>query len=238
MYQENKSDSAYRSAQVVVPLVIQLLKPGSVVDIGCGSGAWLKAFQENGVEDILGIDISRESSALVDRQSIMLFDLNQPFQTDRHYDLAVCLEVAEHLPKESAHTLVGTLIGLTDSILFSAAIPGQGGEGHLNEQWTIYWQDLFKSEGYRLFDPFRNQIWKSREVDWWYRQNIVLVLKEGHPLTEQLQPYGLQCIHPDHYLQKVNRLDSIREGHISLRHAVSILSKAFSNRLRHRVRTD
>ena len=95
-------------------------------------------------------------------------------KADGRYDLAVCLEVAEHLPESSASDLVRTLTTLAPIVLFSAAIPGQGGVGHINERWPSYWKSRFEEHGFQRLDPIRPHIWKNRRVHWWYRQNIFL----------------------------------------------------------------
>jgi hypothetical protein len=105
-------------------------------------------------------------------------DLSQPFQLAEFFDLAICLEVAEHLPKQSAPGFIQSLARLAPVILFSAALPLQGGTHHVNEQWPAYWQDLFEKHGYRMLDLIRKEIWSKPEVQFWYRQNILLFVRE------------------------------------------------------------
>jgi hypothetical protein len=105
-------------------------------------------------------------------------DLSRPFQLAEFFDLAVCLEVAEHLPKQSARGLISSLVRLAPVVLFSAAVPLQGGTHHVNEQWPAYWQDLFEQHGYRMLDLIRKEIWSKPEVQFWYRQNIFLFMRE------------------------------------------------------------
>jgi hypothetical protein len=106
-------------------------------------------------------------------------DLRQPFKLERQFDLTVCLEVAEHLPSKSAEGLVESLVALAPAVLFSAAIPKQGGTGHVNEQWPDYWRELFRRYGYERSDVIRKAIWNKPGVKFWYRQNIFLFAKEG-----------------------------------------------------------
>jgi 2-polyprenyl-3-methyl-5-hydroxy-6-metoxy-1,4-benzoquinol methylase len=132
--------SALQSARVVAPLVYDLLRPRTVVDVGCGRGAWLRAFQECGVEHIQGLDgdyVDREM-LLIAPQSFTPYDLSRLKKIDGHFDLAICLEVLEHLSPESGCNVVDALTGAASVVLFSAAIPGQGGTGHVNEQWPSY----------------------------------------------------------------------------------------------------
>ena len=169
-------EGSLRSARVIVPMVMELLAPTSVVDIGCGRGGWLKVFLENRVTDIQGIDgdyVDR-SRLLIDADRFKTADLAKPLKLSRAFDLAVCLEVAEHLPDCRAATLVDNLTAAAPLILFSAAIPGQGGTAHVNEQWPHYWADLFATRGFQRFDLIRGRVWADRRVETWYRQNIVV----------------------------------------------------------------
>lgn len=169
------------SAKVVVPLVIDLLHPGSVVDVGCATGAWLSVFHEQGVETIVGLD-----GAYVDRARLLIpsgsfrpTDLTKPFSLEERYDLAVSLEVAEHLPEASAEGFVTSLCRLAPIVLFSAAVPGQMGTHHINEQWPDYWRTLFAACSFRMLDPFRPLLWHNERVALWYRQNLFLYIQEG-----------------------------------------------------------
>jgi SAM-dependent methyltransferase len=175
-----EEDGVLRSARLVVPLVVSLLRPRSVVDVGCGRGAWLRTFQENGVPEVHGLDGSYVNSAelLIDPAQFSSADLSQPFSLGRTYDLAVCLEVAEHLPARAAGALVDALAQAAPLVLFSAAIPGQGGVRHVNEQWPSYWRVLFEQRGFRRLDPVRRQIWQDARVLDYYRQNLFVFASE------------------------------------------------------------
>ena len=164
----------------MVPIVISLVRPRSVVDVGCGSGAWLLVFRENGIERILGLDGHHidPSWLVIPRECYRAVDLSKAFEVDEKFDLAVCLEVAEHLPKRRAQYLVGRLVNLAPIVLFSAAVPFQGGTHHVNEQWPEFWNDVFGQNGYRPLDLIRVQTWKNPEVKYWYRQNMFLYVLE------------------------------------------------------------
>ncbi len=177
-----REGGSLQSARVVVPLVAGLVQPRSVVDIGCGLGTWLKAFVEHGITDCLGLDgdyVDR-SKLLIPAEKYRAADLAKPLELGRTFDLAVCLEVAEHLPPRHAIQLIRSLTALAPCVLFSAAAPGQGGTQHVNEQWPSYWRKMFSSVGYSRLDPIRPQIWRNRSVDWWYRQNIYLYCKSSY----------------------------------------------------------
>jgi hypothetical protein len=164
------------SAEVIVPMVMNMLSPRSVVDVGCGEGAWLSVFAQKGVDRILGIDgeyVARDR-LLIPTDRFQSRDLTQPFAVNEEFDMAVSLEVGEHLPENKVGTLVSSLGSLAPVILFSAAIPGQGGTRHVNEQWPSYWADQFVAIGFDCFDVLRQRLWKDDRITWWYRQNLLL----------------------------------------------------------------
>lgn len=180
-YHAQEPDSR-RSAEVIVPILLELFGLKSVVDVGCGTGAWLSVFQELGIEDILGID-----GEWIDRRALRIppekfraIDLSRSFKLSRKFDLAMSLEVAEHLPASSAETFVDTLVSLSPVVLFSAAIPGQGGTHHVNEQWPGYWARLFESRGYLAIDCIRRRVWDNAHVQWYYAQNALVFVAEPH----------------------------------------------------------
>jgi SAM-dependent methyltransferase len=157
---------------------MDLVSPRSVLDVGCGVGTWLLAFQENGIQDLAGIDGDhvRAANFLVDPSLFHPQDLSklEGVMPPRTADLVVSLEVAEHLPTQSSAAFVRFLTACAPLVLFSAAIPGQGGTNHINEQWPAYWEALFKKQGFTRLDPIRRHIWQDHRVEWWYQQNIYL----------------------------------------------------------------
>jgi SAM-dependent methyltransferase len=176
------------SARVVAPLVMDHAKIGieplKVIDVGCGEGWWAQTFDDLGCE-VIGIDGAYVASSPLGERFIP-HDLTQPLPghlADR-FDLAVCLEVAEHLPPERAASFVNDLCALAPVVLFSAAIPGQGGTGHINEQWPHYWVELFERNDYYGSGALRWQIWNDNRVENWYRQNLVVFTSDPASLPE------------------------------------------------------
>jgi SAM-dependent methyltransferase len=171
---------ALQSARIIVPILVELIAPTSVIDFGCGSGAWLKAFQESGITRLLGLDSHdlNESRLLIDPTCFRRVDLARRVPCVEPFDLALCLEVAEHLPKGSAERLVAELARTAPVILFSAALPRQGGTHHVNEQWPWYWEREFARHSYLRLDPLRRLILWDRRVSWCYRQNLFLFVRE------------------------------------------------------------
>jgi SAM-dependent methyltransferase len=159
---------------------MDLLAPSSVLDVGCGPGGWLRVFVENGVKFIQGIDgdyLEREQ-LLIDPQYFMAADLTKPIRIDRKYDLAVCIEVCEHLPPPSAVKAIAELTSAAPVVLFSAAIPGQGGTNHVNEQWLCYWRDRFAERGFTMVDALRPRIRDDSRIAYYIRQNLILFLND------------------------------------------------------------
>jgi 2-polyprenyl-3-methyl-5-hydroxy-6-metoxy-1,4-benzoquinol methylase len=137
--------TSLQSAREVIPLVRHYYDPASVVDVGCGGGSWLSVFHELGIRDIYGLDgdWANTDDLLIPSALFQETDFLKPFRLSRTFDLVVCLEIAEHIQKSSAPVLIESLTHLGPVILFSAAIPDQGGVDHVNEQWPEYWARLF-----------------------------------------------------------------------------------------------
>lgn len=169
------------SARAVAPTVLSSLAPNSVLDVGCGAGAWLAAYREAGICDVQGIDAGYldPDQLLFDRSLFRAVDVSRAFDLGRTFSLVQCLEVAEHLPPPSSRTLVGNLTRHGDVVLFSAATPGQGGENHVNERSYEHWRQLFSERGYVVLDPFRPQLAGRPDVECWYRYNLLLFVREG-----------------------------------------------------------
>jgi SAM-dependent methyltransferase len=165
------------SAGVVVPLVLADHPAQRVVDVGCGQGWWGAEFAAHGCE-VLGVDGDWVPSPAVE---LHRHDLAESLPSLGTFDLAVCLEVAEHLPEARAEALVEWLCDLAPVVLFSAAIPGQPGAGHVNCQWPSWWHELFARHGRFLADPYREKIWDDERVEPWYRQNLLVATAEQCP---------------------------------------------------------
>jgi SAM-dependent methyltransferase len=235
------TNGASRSAEIIVPLVIDLVNPQSVIDIGCGTGTWLAVFNDFGVADILGVDGPwvQEEALVVPQSCFLACDLTKSIDISRVFDLAVCLEVAEHLDEKYARNLVATLVQLSPVVLFSAAIPFQQGTSHLNEQWPEYWAQLFQERRYVAIDCIRDAIWNNEEVDWWYAQNILIFAKERHVLMDpklrssmdQTSLSQLSLVHPKNYLRVATQgID------IGLKSALQLLPRLTINAIKNRLK--
>lgn len=214
---ETQREVSLRSAEETSPHVLHFVSPRSIVDVGCGVGAWLSVFaNRGGVDDILGIDGEEvpHELMLIPQDKFMVWDLRTPIDLQRRFDLVISLEVAEHLPEQQADAFVESLVSLGTTILFSAAIPYQGGPGHVNEQWPGYWARLFEKRNYVAIDGVRPKIWNNPNVSWWFRQNILLfVERETATANEAMNAAWrrtntdqLSLVHPDKYVDLASSL--------------------------------
>jgi len=165
-----RSPTVTASAEALAPLISGLLAPDSVLDVGCGQGEWLESLRPF-CNDLVGVDIAAP-------EGYIQYDLTKPLDLGRTFDLALCLEVGEHLPAEAADTLVDTIDRHCGSaVLWSAAVPGQAGTGHINCQPHEYWHEKFEARGFETQDTIRPLIWDKHAVSPWYRNNIFLYLR-------------------------------------------------------------
>jgi len=170
------NEGSNRSAKRVVPLLIGLAHPRSVLDVGCGAGAWLREWSRHELDDWVGVDgdYVDVGALLIPVAHFHRHDLSTPLHLGRKFDLVYSFEVAEHIAAAHADQFVDTLAEHGDLIAFSAATPGQGGEFHVNEQPYDYWRAKFLARGYRCFDALRPLIAADSEVEPWYRYNTLI----------------------------------------------------------------
>jgi len=201
-----------KSAEIITSLILDIIRPESVIDFGCGSGTWLKKFQEKGVKKVVGVDgkWARKKLLEINQSDFIEHNLENELNLNNTFDLAISLEVAEHLPEESAKDFVKTLTNHAPVVLFSAAIPLQGGTHHVNEQWPEYWVSLFENKGYIVIDCIREKIWKNNNVISHYAQNCLMFvekefLKQNDSLKESSEKTNknqISLVHPRLFLSK------------------------------------
>lgn len=191
------------SAKQVVPEIIKLFNPRSVIDVGCGVGTWGSAFLDNGVSDFLGIDgdYVKSEQLLIPEKNFIRHDLRQEIVTSKKFDIAMSLEVIEHLTDDEGKFLIKSLVKLAPVVIFSAAIPGQGGTNHINEQWQSYWAQEFSKYNYKAYDCIRPLIWNNKEVYVCYKQNIIVYISSEYITNAQkkvdyAEPVILDMVHP------------------------------------------
>lgn len=188
-------------AKRIVPF-INFLFPciKTVVDIGCGTGAFLSYFAKQG-KYIKGYDFGEglKNNLIIDKSNFIEQDLTKPIDVKEKVDLCISLEVAEHIDKNYEDIFILNLINFSDIILFSAAIPNQGGTNHINCQWPDHWGIIFSKYGYFCYDILRPIFWEDNEIPWWYRQNIMLFINNNSKVEIDKNYANLNCmrlIHP------------------------------------------
>jgi len=173
-YDHQRNLHTLQGPRLALPIIFPSEFPRSVLDVGCGTGTWLRAAIDLGAGEILGIDgvpIAPED-LLFDARFFNNRDLTTYFDLGRKFDVALCLEVAEHLDEQFAPTLIATLTRHSDYVVFSAACPNQPGQHHVNCQWPSFWQGLFNEHGFACYDDLRWKIWDNEKIEPWYRQNL------------------------------------------------------------------
>ena len=243
-YDHNAHTHLAGTPGLLLPAILERCPARSLVDVGCGTGAWLRAAQESGIPDLLGLHGVAASSEQITALGIPISvqDFTGDWKLSRRFDLCLCLEVAEHLPAATAPGFIENLCACADQIAFSAAIPGQPGQHHINCRWPAFWQDLFNRCGYRCDDQIRYSIWADDRVEPWYRQNLFIARKDPAAGTE---PRLLPLVHPGvhHHARKAAHdegrraeRDLVLGGGLHAREYLRLLLRVVADRVCRRLR--
>lgn len=202
-------DKTGESARRILPSLIAGFAVNSTVEVGCGNAHWSKVAIDVGVAEYRVVDgpWNDRDHLLVDSAKFVEADLSLPLNLPTRYDMAICLEVAEHVGRESAGILVKSLTEAADIIVFGAAIPFQGGYGHINEQWPSWWRALFEEQGFRAYDIVRPRHWADQAIHYWYRQNTFVYVNERNQdavaVAKELDTPGslllFDAVHPEKF---------------------------------------
>jgi SAM-dependent methyltransferase len=204
----DRRHATQHAARTILSIVAEHLPFARVADVGCGTGTWLAAAMTLGAEEAFGYEGAWIDGVALDDARIVLaqVDLERPL-AGTAADLAISLEVAEHLSPERADSFVADLCAMAPAVLFGAAIPGQGGVSHVNEQWQSYWARMFAGMGYRAFDIIRPRLWSDDRIPAWYRQNAILFVADAKslPRLSAVDDLGtLDLVHPT-FWNRANR---------------------------------
>jgi hypothetical protein len=231
------------SAAAALPLILDVVPDvRSLVHVGFGDGAWLAEAQRLGVPEVHGIDgpWATLDGLLVAPERVTIVDTREPFDGGgRTHDLAICVEYAEHLPAARAASFVADLTKLAPVIAFSAAIPGQGGVGHINEQWPSYWDAHFRAVGYRMVDAVRRRLWTATGGPAYLAQNLLIAIDErrlaDYPrladVASREDGGALSLVHPETYDAKRRQLAG-RSAVPGVRTATRTLMRALGRSVR------
>jgi SAM-dependent methyltransferase len=236
-FYEFQAEGSVRSAEAMLDVLWNHFRPASVIDVGCGRGTWLHAALERGATRAVGLDGEWVSDKLIDpRIEFQATNLAEPFAIPERFDLAMSLEVAEHLPESRAQGFIQALCASADVVIFGAATKLQGGTGHQNEQWQSFWVMQFEQSGLVCVDLFRQSVWGNAAVEWWYQQNAFLFVRaEVHPelaqLRERFPPRMLDVVHPGNFTPKVSGYHRIVDEP-DLGFCLSILRRYVVNKIR------
>jgi SAM-dependent methyltransferase len=189
---------ASETATLVFKVLSRYIKGNSILDLGCGSGAWLRAALEHGYTTATGIDLSSSLDLIrqkttfqkyISNRSLTLIEkdfVNDPLSNLDFADVSICLEVLEHLPNEIAKSLVKLLTETSHFVVFSAAQPGQGGTHHINEQPLTYWVEEFARYNYHPFDLFRTILANQKGIPRFYALNMLFFVNDGNLNSKKL----------------------------------------------------
>jgi hypothetical protein len=198
-----RSTSFGKSSKDLLEIVLGFAKSSSIVDLGAGNGDWAMSAAALGVERLVRIDgawvpedIRNEGAG-----SFIACDLEGQLPDLGDFDMAMCLEVLEHVSPQAGKRAVDWLCARAPVVLFSAAIPGQGGTRHVNEQWQSHWAGEFDRHGFGAWDVIRPAVWHRDDIPFWYRQNMLLYVDRqrapDYGLAPEAEATLLDVVHPE-----------------------------------------
>ncbi|MFZ5539648.1 MAG: methyltransferase domain-containing protein [Pseudomonadota bacterium] len=168
------------SARRILSILRQHCAFARVCDFGAGLGTWLRAAHELGATQLAGFEgpWALDHPERFPEAAYFPVDLNEPIEVTEPFDLAISVEVAEHLLPERSESFVRDLCRASGVVLFGAALPRQPGDGHINCRPHAFWIEQFRRNGYACLDAFRPLVWTDPAVEPWYAQNCFLFVAD------------------------------------------------------------
>ena len=221
-YYRNRNNWTAPSVKAIMQIILPIYKPNSILDLGCGSGSWLHTIsKEYKIPEFLGVDGHwiEKKELLIPQTNFKAHNLQDVYTPDRKFDMAISMEVAEHLDEGFAENFVTSLTNSSDFILFSAAIPNQGGTNHVNEKKQSYWKYIFFKRGYECIDLIRPRIWDLEGVRTDYKQNTLIYIKKvlledpSSPLSKFMyleNKKNIDIVHPELFERRLSVESDLR----------------------------
>lgn len=224
------SQSLVSARKVITHLKSLIRRPDSLLDVGCGVGGWSLGFREWGTQQLTLLDhpSNKKENLLFSDNAFYTADMNKVLPPVFRVDMVVCLEVLEHLEPARTHAVIEYLTQCSDTILFSAAIPGQGGYRHINEHYAFYWEGIFAGFGFKKYDIIRPAIIRDTDIEYFIRQNSFLYVKNGGLLLDTQHPSFI----PDDF-ELIHR--KVLEKHQSPVDLMKKMPASFIKSLKHRM---
>jgi hypothetical protein len=178
--------------------IIKEYQPKQIIDFGCGTGALAKAFACLGVQ-VQAIDgYSEPDFSTHDNIRFTKLDLNDidavhEFlkQFDAKFDLAISIEVAEHLNPAVSSSFIEWMTSVADVIVFSAAVPSQDGDGHINCRSRSDWYQFIKKYDFTIADTLRQHFISNPNLGLWHKFNVVDYVQKDTAFAKRINLFEL-----------------------------------------------
>ncbi|NEQ79577.1 MAG: class I SAM-dependent methyltransferase [Moorea sp. SIO2I5] len=176
--------------QAIASTIVKTYQPKRVAEFGCGPGHLTRELARLGVE-VTAVDGYSEPDFSESSIEFHKLDLNDEVAianrfSNHNFDLAISLEVAEHLEPETSPILISWMTSVAPIVVFSAAVPSQSGHGHINLHSRDYWHRLFTKHNFVVADRIREKLRQIPNVAPWYRYNIIDYLQAEHSQAPEI----------------------------------------------------
>lgn len=197
----------------MVDVLVSLVGPASVVDVGSAHAGWSGEFRARGVDDVLVVRPPRDPALDGAGGPALAHDLRRPLALGRRFDLAVAVGTGERLPPRAAVVLAATLVDAAPAVAFASVMPGLAAPGTANARWPSWWDGVFEELGYVPHDIVRPSLWDDGEVELWIRQSVVVYAAPGRfPEAVLSAPSRRSVVHPEAYHRALGDAEARRSA--------------------------